>query len=51
MSLETPATTLQNKQNENIKDTDNLLDKTYNQIQARPMKEEVLFQTKGTMNR
>ena len=51
MSLETPATTTQNKQNENIKDTDNLIDKTHKQIQAWQMKEEVLFQTKETMNR
>ena len=51
MSLEAPATTAQNKQNENIKDTDNLIDKTYNQIPAWQMKEEVLFQTKETMNR
>ena len=28
LSLETPATTTQNKQNENIKDTDNLIDET-----------------------
>ena len=51
MSLETSATTTQNKQNENIKDTDNLIDKTHKQIQAWQMKEEVLFQIKETMNR
>ena len=41
----------QNKQNENIKDTDNLIDEMYNQIQAQKLREEVLVQAEETMNR
>ena len=51
LSLENPATTTQNKQNENIKDTDNLTDETYNQNQAQQLKEEVVVQAEETMNR
>ena len=49
--LETPATTTQNKQNQNIKDTDNLTDETLNQIQAHQLKEEALVQAEEAMNR
>ena len=44
LSLETSETTTQSKQNENIKDTDNLTNETYNQIQAQQLIEEVLVQ-------
>ena len=51
LSLENPAATTKNKQNENIKDTDNLIDETYNQNQAQQLKEEVFVQAEETMNR
>ena len=51
LSLENPAATTKNKQNENIKDTDNLIDETYNQNQAQQLKEEVVVQAEETMNR
>ena len=50
-SLEILATITQSNQNENVKDTDNLIDETYNQIEAQKLKEEVLVQAEETMNR
>ena len=50
-SLETPETTQnEDKKNENVKNTEDLIDQMYNKIQAQQFKEEILSQAKETMN-